>query len=60
MKANENRVYDPQRDNLMVFLIHIISHVTHKYADYFPRQKGLRHSKLQLDKKKLARLRQEI
>ena len=51
MKANENRVYDPQRDNLMVFLIHIISHVTHKYADYFPRQKGLRHSKLQLDKK---------
>ena len=37
--------------NLMVFLIHIISHVTHKYADYFPKQKGLRHSKLQLDKK---------
>lgn len=35
----------------MVFLIHIISHVTHKYADYFPKQKGLRHSKLQLDKK---------
>ena len=37
--------------NLMVFLIHIISHVTHKYADYFTKQKGLRHSKLQLDKK---------
>ena len=43
----------------MVFLIHIISHVTHKYADYFPKQKGLRHSKLQLDKN-LARLGQEI